>query len=466
MSKTIYLCGIGGSGMSALARYYLSEGYTVIGSDAHEGKITQQLQEEGATVFLGQQAQNLEGHQIDLFIYSEAIDPENPERKAAKQKGLEKKKYFQALGDISKNYYTIAVAGTHGKSSTTAMLGSIMRDAGLEVTAFVGARVNDWEGKNFLKANEGASDGHPLKKYLLIEACEYRESFLNIDVNGIVLTNVELDHLDYYTSPEQYFEAFEAFLKKLPQFGFFASFMEGDNIMNILPPNFHPRRFTAEEKTSSVPSLQIHGSFQRQNAACALAASEALKIDEQTAISTLEKFTGIDRRFSTRGEKDNILIIEDYAHHPTALRMTLESARDFVKKNSRKKLWVVFQPHQYSRTAEFFDDFCQALPEADEVLIPNIYEARDTDEDKSKVSPEEMVTKIEELMLKLEQKRSNVWGRGTRRRGEVFYKKQVRYTEDFETTLEILQDEAYDGDVVLVIGAGNVTEISDKFLGD
>ncbi len=468
MKKTIYCCGIGGSGMSGIARYFLANGDTVIGSDAYDGKILRALESEGAQVFVGQKEENVKGleDKVDLFVYTEAIESDNPEYEWAKENGIEMKKYFEVLGDISKNHYTIAVAGTHGKSSTVAMLATVLRDLGKEVVAIVGASIHDWDGKNFLSANEGASGGMPTKKYFVVEACEYRDSFLNLDPNGIVLTNVEPEHLDYFGSEENYFASFEKFLGKLPQFGFFSAHLEDENMMKILPPNFHPRKVAAEHHAKEVPTLKVQGSFQRLNAASVLAAGEAMKLDNDEVKKSLENFSGLARRFDRKGEKNNILIIEDYAHHPTALKMSIASARDLVKKNSRKKLWVVFQPHQYSRTADFFDDFCRAFPEADEVLIPNIYDARGTAEDRARVSEESLVAAIEDVMTTVERKRSNVWGRGTRKRGEIFYKKRVRYTENFDNTLEILQEEAYDGDVVLIVGAGDVTEISDRFLAE
>ncbi len=470
MKKTVFCCGIGGSGMSGVARYFLEEGSKVFGSDSYNGKILKALKTEGATVFVGQKKENIEdiekktGKKVDLFVYSEAITSDNPEYIWAKENEIEMKKYFEVLGDISKNYYTIAVAGTHGKSSTASMLATVLRDLGKEVISIVGASIHDWEGKNFLSANKGISEGVPSKKYFVVEACEYRNSFLNLNPNGIVVTNVEPEHLDYFGTEEKYFEAFEKFLLKLPQFGFFSAHLEGPNMMRIFPPNFHPRKVSAETYAKEIPVLKAQGNFQRINAASVLAAAEAMKLDINAVKSSLEKFSGLARRFDSRGERDGILIIEDYAHHPTALKLSIASARDLVRKNARKKLWVVFQPHQYSRTADFFDDFCRAFPEADEILIPNIYASRDSIAAKASVSEEQLVEAIEEVITKVERKRSNVWGRGTRKRGEIFYKKRVRYTENFDNTLEILREEAYSGDVILIVGAGDVTEISDRFL--
>ncbi len=459
----IYLCGIGGSGMSGLARYYLSTGHEVMGSDACENAITARLEKEGCTLFFPQSAENI-SNDIDLFILTEAIPENNPEWQQAKKMNIPCQKYSEALGEVTKNHYTIAIAGTHGKSSTTAMIATMLRDAGKEVTAIVGANIHDWNGSNFLSANKGASDGMPTKNYLVIESCEYRESFLHYDVNAIVLTNLEADHLDYFKTEEAYFQAFQKFLSKLPSFGFFVSYLEGQNILKVLPPNFHPRKFAAEDEVAHVPPLQVLGGFQRQNAALALAVAKALKIDEEEAKKSIAAFTGLSRRFEKKGEKNGVLVFDDYAHHPTAITSLLSSAREYMKQHNRKKLWVVFQPHQFSRTADFLQPLTQCFMDADDVLIPNIYESRDSETDKARISAKELTQKIEQVVIDAEKKQSNVWGRGNRKRGEVFYKKQVRYTKNFDTTLEILNNEAYQGDIILFVGAGNIAELSERFL--
>jgi len=450
--------------MSALARYFLSENYEVFGSDIEDSEITDNLKKEGITFFNEQKSENITENNFDLFIYTEAIPETNPEFLAAKNKKIETKKYFEMIGEISKNYYTIAVSGSHGKSSTASMLATILRDSEKEVISIVGANIHDWGGKNFMKANEGASDGMPTKKYFVVEACEYRDSFLNIEPNSIVVTNTDPDHLDYFETEENYFASFKKFLTKLPQFGSFISFLQGENIMKILPENFHPRKYGAENSIDEVPTLQVLGSFQKLNAACAIEAAKALKISEKDAIASLEKYKGLARRFDIVAKVGNITIINDYAHHPTSLKMAIHSAREYVKANKLKKLWVVFQPHQYSRTRSFESKFITVFKEADEVLIPNIFESRDTQDDILKFDIQEFVTKIEADMTYVEKKRSNVWGRGPKKRGQIFYKKQARFTNGFENTLKILDDYAYDGDVVLVIGAGDVHKISEAFI--
>ncbi|MEI7511613.1 MAG: cyanophycin synthetase [Candidatus Peregrinibacteria bacterium] len=463
MAKNVFLCGIGGSGMSALARFFLSEGYSVFGSDSHDSSILSALEKEGATVFRHQSAENILLHPFEEFIYSEAIPEDHPERIAAELKEIPQKKYFEKLGEITKGYLTVCIAGTHGKSSTTAMVASVMRDAGLDITALVGANVHEWGGKNFLRAN---SDPDALKKYFVVEACEYRESFLNFSPYAVILTNVEPEHLDYFKTEENYFAAFQKLLAKLPQFGLFVSDHSDLGLIKILPPNFYPRRSDAQEFLDQVPHLKLEGEHQRENASKVLAFAEKLKIPEEITINTLEQFSGLSRRFERRGEKNNILVIEDYAHHPTAVKKTLIAARNMVRNDKRKKLWVVFQPHQYSRTADFLEEFSESFEEADEVLIPNIYASRDSENDKKRITAEEFTRKVSDFMVIAEKKRSNVWGRGTQSRTETFYKKRVRHTENFQNTLEILKEEAWKGDVIIIMGAGSITELADMFLND
>ncbi len=471
MAKKVFLCGIGGSGMSALARYFLSEKYEVFGSDIEDSTLTETLQQEGVTFYNEQKAENITGNTFDLFVYTEAIFQSSdqttgvhPEFDAAQEAKIETKKYFEVIGEISKQYYTIAVSGSHGKSSTASMLATILRDTGKEVISIVGAQVYDWGEKNFLRANEGASEGNPTKKYFVVESCEYRDSFLHIKPNSIIVTNIDPDHLDYFKTKENYFASFKKFLQKLPQFGSFITLLQGENIMKILPDNFHPRKYDVENSLDTVPTLQVLGNFQKLNAACAIEAAKALKIPEEDAIESLKHYKGLARRFDIVGKVNNITVINDYAHHPTSLKMAIHSAREYIQANKLKKLWVVFQPHQYSRTRDFQDEFISVFKEADEVLIPNIFQSRDSHNDITQFNIEKFVEKIEADMTEIEKKRSNVWGRGPKKRGQIFYKKQARFTNGFKNTLTILNDYAYDGDVILVIGAGDVHKLSTAFI--
>lgn len=448
--------------MSALARYFLSKGIEVYGSDKGSVENLDALEKEGVRVFREQKAENLEGINVDEFIFSEAIEEENPERIAASKKEIPQKKYFEKLGEISEEYITICVAGTHGKSSTTSMIASILRDAGKSVVAIVGANVFEWGNKNFLFSP--AKDPSDEKKYFVVESCEYRESFLSLNPPIIVITTVEPEHLDYFETEENYYHAFQKFLQKLPEFGIFVADFSDASIRKILPSNFRIRRANARDMIDAVPTLQIPGEHQKQNASKAMATIGALKIDLEIAQETLEKFKGVSRRFERKGEKDGILVFDDYAHHPTEILASITTAKKIISQQKRKKLWVVFQPHQFSRTADFLEDFAKVLSNADEVLIPNIYRVRDSEEQTQRVSAEILVKKITSEMLIAEKNRSNVWGRGTRPRGSIFYKKRVRHTKDFETTLKILKEEAFDGDLVLVMGAGPVGEVAEKFV--
>jgi UDP-N-acetylmuramate--alanine ligase len=448
--------------MSALARYFLSIGMKVYGSDSGSSQNLDQLEKEGIYIFRTQKAENLQIDTIEEFIFSEAIEEDNPERMEASRMGISQKKYFEKLGEISKEYTTICVSGTHGKSSTTAMIATILRDAGKDITAIVGANVFEWGNTNFLTVR--GTDSKDEKKYFVVESCEYRESFLMLSPQMIVITTVEPEHLDYFQTEERYYEAFQKFLQKLPEFGVFVADFSDASIRKILPPNFRTRRSNAHDVIDAVPPLQMQGEHQRQNAGKAMAAIGALKVDLEIAQTTLAKFTGVARRFERKGERKGVLVFDDYAHHPTEIIASVTTAKKIIIQTKRKKLWVVFQPHQFSRTADFLEGFAKALSNADEVLIPNIFRVRDSDEQVERVSVEAFVKKISSEMLIAEKNRSNVWGRGTRPRGAVFYKKRVRYSKTFEKTLKILREEAFDGDVILVMGAGPVGEIAEKFV--
>ncbi len=436
--NTVFLCGIGGIGMSALARYYKAHEYTVFGSDNTDSDLLSELENEGITVFRKQSAQNIPQY-IERFIYSEAIPENHSERLFARKNGIPEASYFEALGDISRNTYTIAIAGTHGKSSTTVMIALALEKAGIDPTVLVGTKVFEWGNKNF---RDGKSD------VLVIEACEYRESFLYLDPDSILLTNVEPEHLDYYGSAEKYFRGFEKFIGKL---GIAKGMLVADftdEIVQRVAHKFTGKEIFTHDLVSEVPQLQLKGEYHRQNAAKVLGffiGAENLapfqgKLDIETAKGALKDFKGSWRRFEYKGEKNSVTVIDDYGHHPTELKVTLEALSQTYP--DRKK-WVVFQPHQYSRTYEFLEAFGKSFANADEVLIPNIYRVRDSDEDVQKVSPQKLVEEIQK---------------------NISASQQVRYTENFEGAVQILRNETKSGDVVLTIGAGPVHEVGERFL--
>lgn len=342
--KKVYFIGIGGIGMSAVARMLLGEGKEVVGSDRAESLVTDELEKIGVKVFYKQEADNITPD-IDLVIYTIAMTDDSPELVKARELGLECRTYPEMLGLISADKYTIAVAGTHGKTTTTAMIAGVMIEAKLDPTVIVGSLLKS--GTNFVAGKS---------KYLVVEACEYRRSFLNLHPTLAVVTNIDADHLDYYKDLDDIKNAFAQFLSQ-----------SENKIVDY------------QKYLAKVPELLVPGEHNRQNAAVALAVADFLQIDEEVAKQALSKFTGTWRRFEFKGEtKNGALVYDDYAHHPTEIKASILGAREFMKKRSLEgKLIVVFQPHLYSRTKLLKDDFAEALALADKAILLPIYAARE-----------------------------------------------------------------------------------------
>lgn len=354
--KKVYFIGIGGIGMSAVARMLLGEGKEVFGSDRSESLVTGELEKLGVKVFYKQEAENITPD-IDLVIYTIAMTDDSPELVRARELGIECKTYPEMLGLISADKFTIAVAGTHGKTTTTAMIAEMMIEAGLDPTVIVGSLLKS--GTNPVKsaeADHGVNFIAGKSKYFVVEACEYRRSFLNLHPTLAVVTNIDADHLDYYKDLDDIKSAFSQFLS------------QSEN-----------RIVDYQKYLAKVPELLVPGEHNRQNAAVALAVADFLQIDEDVAKKALAKFTGTWRRFEYKGEtKEGALVYDDYAHHPTEIKASILGAREFMKKRGLVgKLIVVFQPHLYSRTKLLKDDFAEALALADQVILLPIYAARE-----------------------------------------------------------------------------------------
>lgn len=337
------MVGIGGIGMSALAQYYESQGIRVEGSDRESSIITELLAQKGIAVTIGQKAENVP-QDAKLLIYSDAVPADNPERAQAEALGTPQTSYFEALGRAAEGKRVIAVAGTHGKTTTTAMIGKILADAGQDPTVIVGSIAADF-GSNF---RAGKSD------LFVVEACEYRRHFLLFKPEVLVITNVEWDHTDYFKN----LGALEA------------AFEEARAQAKIV---IERTRYVKE----SVPELLLPGEFNKDNARAAKAAVRALglSISDDVMDSALKTFKGTWRRFEYKGLlPGGARLIDDYAHHPTAIAKTIEAAKE---KFSGKKIIIFFHPHLYSRTRDLFDEFARALAQADQVYILPVYAARE-----------------------------------------------------------------------------------------
>ena len=423
----IHFIGLGGIGISALAFWALNDGATVSGSDVSDSALLEDLRGQGATIFIGHKAENI-GKGVELVIYTEAIDfKTNPEYLKAKELGVPVLSYFQALGKISEGKKTIAVTGSHGKTTTTAMLGLGLIAAGLDPTVIVGSKVREFGNRNI---RLGKSD------LLVVEACEYRRDFLTLKPFGMAALNLDLDHLDYYKDEKDYVSAFASLADKIHTDGFLV--INGDD-KNATTVAKHCKGKTVkvgmgDAKKSDI-KLQVMGEFNQLNALQALKVAELLDADLGKFKKALHDFRGTWRRMELKGEFQGAKVYDDYGHHPTEISATLKALKSA---HPDKKLICIFQPHQYSRTYQLLDQFKTAFGSADWVIIPNIYAARDSDEDKRKIDAERLVKFIGE------------------------HHKNVTWGKDFETTYGLLKKQVTGNDVVVTMGAGNITELSDR----
>lgn len=359
----IYMIGIGGIGMSALAQLLLSRGASVSGSDREESPTVQLLARKGIEIVIGQDSCNIPAD-TELVIYSDAVPSSNVERTRAQEMGIRQISYFEALGEISKDMRTIAVAGTHGKTTTTGMLAKILQYCEKEPTAIVGSIVRDFES-NFLPGRDDL---------FVVEACEYRDHLLKLAPEILVITNIELDHTDYFPDLDALQETFRKAAAKVPESGIIVTDPYDPVIAGALARVKAP---IIDYTTQTVPELKLIGEFNRANARAAKAAARAAfpHLQEEYIDKALIEFRGSWRRFEYKGETpQGAMVYDDYAHHPTAIRKTIEAARQEFPEN---RIVVAFHPHTYSRTRALFNDFADALALADRAIVAPIYAARE-----------------------------------------------------------------------------------------
>jgi len=415
MKKKIHFIGIGGIGMSALARYFLSEGDIVTGSELVKSEITDGLEKVGVLI-------TKKIKDVDLVVYSNALRDNNPELKKARKLGIKCITYPEALGELTKKYFTIAISGTHGKSTTSAMTALILIKNGLDPTVIIGTKLKEFNDSNFRKGKSN---------YLVIEADEYKEAFLNYNPDIIVLTNIEADHLDYYKNIDNILNAFEKYTKRLSKGGTIIANKDDSNILRLLR-NKKFKSFSLKNKDAKEVSsaLKIPGEYNVSNALAALEVAKTLKIKKLDAIKALSEYHGSWRRFEIFKTKD-LIIISDYAHHPTAVLKTLVATREKFK---NKKITCIFQPHQYHRTYSFFNEFVNVFKRApvDQLIISKIYDVAGREDKKSK---------------------ANV---SSAKLAKAVNNPRVVSMEKFEDIKKYVYDNCKKGEVVVVMGAGDV----------
>lgn len=449
---SIHFIGIGGISMSGLAEILLEEGFTISGSDSKKSPLTSLLESKGAKVYYGQRASNI-SDSVQVVVYTAAIHPDNPEFACAKEKGLPMLTRAQLLGQIMRNYDTsIAVAGTHGKTTTTSMLSHILLKGECDPTISVGGILPAIGGNIRVGQSET----------FLTEACEYTNSFLSFFPTLGIILNMDADHLDFFKDIDDIRHSFRKFAELLPA--------DGALIINADTPKYemvaenlpckvitygleHDAEYSASDITYDefghptfhvlhngadigICSLKVPGIHNVSNALASIAAGRLLGLDNEVIFAGLKDFGGTDRRFQYKGKVGEVTIIDDYAHHPTEIEATLHAANNYP----HKKIWCVFQPHTYTRTKALLPEFAKALTLADHVVLADIYAARETDN--LGISSADLQKQIREL--------------GT----------PCEYFPTFDEIENFLLENCTQGDLLITMGAGDVVNIGEQLLGN
>ncbi len=367
----IHFIGIGGIGISAIARMMMYEGKKVSGQDMQDSEILEELKKSGAKITIGQSLDNIP-KKTDLIVYTIAIEKYDTElfQILKEQTDVPFLSYPEMLNVVTKGKYTIAVSGTHGKTTTVGMIAQVLTDSGNDPTVVIGSILAN-ENSNFIAGRS---------QYFVVEACEYRRSFLNINPNILVITNVDADHLDYYKDIEDIKSAFRELALKVPKDGYVICNPTDPHMIDVVA-GIEAKVIDYERFFNENLEIKLPGIHNKKNASCALAVADCLKIDEQKAIESLAEFNGTSRRFEYKGElASGAKIYDDYAHHPTEILASLQGFRELYPKSDDWNITVVFQPHLFSRTKALLDDFAKSFIDTDSVLLLPIYYAREVDD--------------------------------------------------------------------------------------
>ena len=380
----VHFIGIGGIGTSSLARYFLAQNWLVTGSDAVNSVITQELAKDGIEVKIGHKKSNLPKN-AHLVIHTAAMPADNPEFKLAEKLGIKIQTYPQALGELTKKYKTIAIAGSHGKSSTTAMVATILIKAKMDPTVIIGTKINGW---NF---RAGKSE------YLVIEADEYKGAFWNYYPYAAIVTNIDLEHVDFYKNLTAVKNSFLKFLKHIPENGHIILNGDNKNVASIIPRLKKGNIATFSHKDKKIINkikkiIKVPGRHNIMNALAAFKLSKALGIEEEIILKALSSYKGVWRRIEYKGNTpEGYKVFDDYGHHPTEIKATLQA---IYEKFPKKNIVCVFQPHQQKRLVALYKDFTTSFADADYILIPNVYNPKGRDELSHNINSESLAKDI------------------------------------------------------------------------
>ncbi len=450
--RKVHCVGIGGIGLSAIAEILLEEGYQVSGSDLNENSLTDSLKARGVVIFNSHSSENVKD--ADLVIYSSAVTEENPELLGAKNMGIPTLSRAEVLGLMMKEYDEgIAISGTHGKTTTTAMISLILKNASLNPTILIGG--------NFPAIGSNVQLGG--KKFIVAEACEYKDSFLSLYPTRKVILNIDSDHLDYFSGIDHIVHSFEAFAESGPASGTLIAYTANPFVNSIVRK--HKGRFITfglssnmdywaeniEFDSHGLPSFDVYyrgkplgglklavpGEHNVINALASIACCHDLGIKTNVIFETLSDFRGAQRRFDILGiTEKGVKIVDDYAHHPTEIRVTLNACKNF----SHNKLWCIFQPHTFTRTIALLNEFSNAFEDADSVVLAKIFPARE--KDIYNISSFDLAEKIKETSPD----------------------KEVHCYDTFQEIVDFINKNAHQGDLVITMGAGNIYKVGEMLL--
>lgn len=449
--KKIHFVGIGGIGMSGIAEILLDQGFKVSGSDKSLSEVTDRLKTLGAIIYEGHKPENV-APDVDSLVYSSAVVSDNPEVLEAQRRKIPIVRRAEMLAEMMRLKYGIGIAGTHGKTTTTSMISLIMMEGGLDPTVIVGGKLSGLGGTN---ARLGKGD------FIVVEADEFDRSFLSITPTIAVLTTLETDHLDCYRDLEDIKGAFIQFANKVPFYGFVVLCLDEPALQDIMPKmskkkiltyGFNPQAdiqavdihhknntstFTVVKNSGDLGTitLQVPGKHNVQNALAAISVGLELGIPFANIMSGIEKFAGVFRRWELKGEADGISVYDDYAHHPTECRATLSGA----KAGWRRRVVCVFQPHLYTRTRDFYEEFGKAFLLSDVLVVTDVYPAR-------------------------EEPIQGVTGELIANAAKQFGHKDVHYVPDKKNVSSFLLKTAKKGDIVITMGAGDIWKYGEEYL--
>ena len=449
-NKKIHFIGIGGISMSGLAEILIKNNYSVSGSDMQSSHIINKLKEKGAEIYIGHNGDNIQD--ADLVVYTAAISPENPEYLKAVELNLPLMDRAEFLGHIMKGHkYNVAVSGTHGKTTTTSMIAHIVLKEDVDPTILVGGELDAIEG-NVLAGNG---------EYFITEACEYKASFLKFFPYIGTILNIDADHLDYYRDINHIKDTFKEFIDLIPKEGYLIANIDDENVKTIL----HNYNYNCNILTYGINegilraknisyneagcatfdaykedlflfqiNLNVPGQHNVLNSLASIGTALCLNFSENSITSGLNSFHGTHRRFELKGTKNGVTVIDDYAHHPTEIKATLNASKNYP----HNKIFCVFQPHTYSRTISLFDDFSDSFYDVDNLVLADIYAAREKD-----------TGVISSTML-----------------GDKIREKNVNCVNfhNFDEIVQYLKDNLKDGDMLITMGAGDVFKVGEMFL--